>query len=84
MSGINKSGCLGEDGVEDLYKFADGWDGNGAESVFEVREDVRDGVSVDYFDKVNVVLYSIVEAVEVDEVDWGGLVVLELSYFAGA
>ena len=53
---------------------------NGWESVFEMREDVRDGVGVDHPDKEGVGLNAVVEAVQVDKMHGFAFVVVELGH----
>ena len=60
----------GEEFVEGLHELRIGWYGDGAESIFEVGEDVGYGVWVCHFDEEGVVLDAVVETVEVDEVHW--------------
>jgi hypothetical protein len=61
-----------------------GQDRYGAEAVVEVGEDVGYGVLVGDLDEVGVGVDAVVEAVDVDEVDRLGLVVLEFGYLEGA
>ena len=65
-----ETGYSRETFIEGLHELGIGGDGDGAESIFKVGEDVGYGVWVGYFDEEGVVLYAVVEAVEVDEVHW--------------
>ena len=58
-----------------------GISGNGdrAEPIFEVREDIGGGFGVNNFDEEGVLLDAIVEAIEVEEMDWVAIVVDKLG-----
>jgi hypothetical protein len=55
---------------------------DGAQSVFEMRKQIRNWLFVDKFNKNNLFSESIIEAVHVDEVYGWSIVVINFGYFA--
>ena len=82
---IYQVGSVAEYLVEQRYFCGFLADGDRAESVVKMGEDVGDGVGVVNFDEIECGLYAVVEAVEVEEVDWLlSVVVVEFGDLAGA
>lgn len=80
----DQDGSVGDDFLEVVHGFVFLDDGNGAQAVVEVREEVGDGVGVFEPGEDDRPVEGVVEAVQVDEVDDVLVRVLDLGHFAGA
>lgn len=71
---------------EDFIKIVNCWrcfkEWNGTEAAFEVRKDIGNSVFIGYLHKVDVLMDSIVEASDIDEICWFWLVAFKLSDLA--
>ena len=72
---LEKAADLAEELVKRLHEAWVSGDRDGTESVFKVGEDICCGFRVGHFDEEGVGLDAVVEAIEVEEVDWTSVIV---------